>query len=509
MGGGYLAGQRVPNPGVSTRLLVARPGLNSRSLRMSTYLAGQVVLCTGFQGVAGHEGTIAVMARVASHVVVVTFVLALAAAPASATHYQDFLQVAVYAPPRVYDYTQTLPVEEFERTRPPSRFRVKGHTHRGYWNNVVLGGSTAGQALSQMRRAGQRLSGLFADRRLSAAERKRFREVAPLYDDADVMVVAAGHPACQGITRAQARRIVAGTATRWSQIVSGANTDAISVRYRGSGARADLRFGARYVRRASGRYRPSYPTGSRGSADGGLSAAASGDHSVAAVTAWSRFRTRPGVCAVPLDGVVPTNATVVDHSYPEAFRVTYVVPRRRIRFGVDRRADQIVQEFMRSAKAKAALARRGLLVVGGTPPTGSPSPGGPAVAAPATDHAGRPITTTPDATAEQTLTGLRLDSEATPEGWQRLVFDPYGTLRRLTFDASGACVAESGGGWSVKGAWRYPEHGGGRMARLGWFLGDPVDERVIDLPDAEPQTAYLDGTAYARSPGAPATCQSA
>jgi ABC-type phosphate transport system substrate-binding protein len=466
----------------------------------------QVRLCTGFQGVAGQAARLAVMARLALYVVVVAFVMGIAVAPASATHYQDFLQVAVYAPPRVYDNTQTLPVEEFERTRPLSRFRVDGHTHRGYWNNVVFGGSTMGQALSQMRRAGQRPSGLFADRRLTAAERKRFRDVAPLYDDADVMVVAAGHPACRGITRAQARSIVAGTTTRWSQIVGGATTDAISVRYRGSGASADLRFGARYVRRASGRYTTSYPPGSRGSADGGLSAAASGDHSVAAVTAWSRFRTQPGVCAVPLGGVAPTNATVVDHTYPEAFRVTYVAPRRRIRSGVNRRVDQIVQAFMKSDAARAALARRGLLVVGGAPPTGSP---GGSAAAPATDHAGRPISTTADATGEQALTGLRLESEATPEGRHRLVFDPDGALRRLTFDASGACVGESRGGWTVKGAWRYAGYGGGRIARLGWFLADPVDERVIDLPDAEPQTAYLDGTPYARALGASGTCQSA
>jgi len=448
------------------------------------------------------------MVRGASHVVVVAFVLvlAIAAAPASATHYQSIIQVSVYAPPRAYDDNVTLPIEEIERTRPPTRFRENnGHVVRGYWSNTLIGTLSVSQAMRQMRRSIQRPTGLLADRGLTAAERRRFREVAPLYDDADVMVVAAGHPACQGITRAQARSIVAGRTTRWSQIVSGASADAIKVRYRGSRDDADLRFGARYIPRRGGRYVLSYPRGSRGSADGGQNAAASGDHSIAAVTAWSRFRPQPGVCAVPLGGVTPSDATVVDHSYPEAFRVTYVAPRRRIRSGVDRKADQLVQAFMKSDAAKAALARRGLLVVGGAPAgTFGPSAG---VTAPGTDHAGRPITTSPDAGGEQALTGLRLDSAATPDGWHRLAFDPEGTLRRLDFDGSGACVGESSGGWTVKGAWRYPEHGGGRIARLGWFLGDPVDERVIDLPDAEPQTAYLDGTAYTRNPGAAGTCQ--
>ncbi len=429
------------------------------------------------------------------------------AAPAPATHYQDHVQIQTYAPPRTYADTNTLAIEEFERTRPPTRMRFNGHTHRLYWNNVTAGTTSVGQALSQMRRSNLP-TGLFADRRLTAAERRRFREHAQLYDDADVMVVAAGHPACQGITRAQARSIVAGRVTRWSQIVSGASTDAIRVRYRGSVSDADLRFGARYIRLSIGRYRVSYPSGSRGSADGGLGAAASGDQSVAAVTAWSRFRGRQGVCAVPLGGVTPTNATVVDHSYPEAFRVTYVVPKRRVK-GLLRRADDLVRAFMRSASAKAALARRGLLVVGGAPPS-TPSPsGGSAVDPPATDHAGRPITTTSDSTLEEALTGLRLDSETTPEGRHRYAFDANGALRRLSFDPSGACIGEVGGGWTVKGSWSYPEYGGGRIARLGWFIGEPADERVIDLPANEPEIAYLDGVAYARAPGAPGSCEPA
>jgi hypothetical protein len=434
-------------------------------------------------------------------------VAAVAATPASATHYQDHVQIAVYAPPRTYTETNTLPIEEFERTRPPTRMRVGGHTHRLYWNNVTAGTTSVGQALSQMRRSSLP-TGLFADRRLTAAERKRFREHAQLYDEADVMVVAAGHPACQGITRAQARGIVAGRITRWSQIVSGASSDSITVRYRGSASDADLRFGARYIRRSNGRYRVSYPSGSRGSADGGLGAAASGDQSVAAVTAWSRFRGRPGVCAVPLGGVTPTNETVVDHSYPEAFRVTYVVPKRRVT-GLLRKADDLVRRFMRSDQARAALARRGLLVVGGAPPSTPTPSGGSQAEAPTTDHAGRPITTSPDSTLEQALIGLRLDSQATPDGWHRYVFEGSGALRRLSFDGSGNCLGEAGGGWTVKGAWSYPEYGGGRIARLGWFIGEPGNERVIDLPASESQTAYLDGVAYARVPDAPGSCQPA
>lgn len=79
--------------------------------------------------------------------------------------------------------------------------------------------------------------------------------------------------------------------------------DTISVRYRGGGRAPTCASARASCARASGRFRPSYPSGSRGSADGGLGAAASGDHSVAAVTGWSRFGGRPGVCAVALGGV--------------------------------------------------------------------------------------------------------------------------------------------------------------------------------------------------------------
>ena len=62
--------------------------------------------------------------------------------------------------------------------------------------------------------------------------------------------------------------------------------------------------------------------------DGGVSAAAAGDTSIAAITSWSRLRrVVPGTCVVPLDGIAPSDATVGDLSYPEAFPVTYLRPR--------------------------------------------------------------------------------------------------------------------------------------------------------------------------------------
>lgn len=99
----------------------------------------------------------------------------------------------------------------------------------------------------------------------------------------------------------------------------------------------------------------------QGAPDGGVSAAATGDQSIAAITTWSRVRPRrAGTCVVPLNGVAPSDATVVGLTCHEAFPVTYVVTRKlpgrtvvaRALAAVQRRA---TSEFLNSDRAKALL----------------------------------------------------------------------------------------------------------------------------------------------------------
>jgi hypothetical protein len=416
----------------------------------------------------------------------------------------DSFQLATYAGPRTWEQVSWIP-DAAEKPLSTVRVSVGGRTYVGVWVPATIGWPSTSVTLKHVHaRATTRLgpsdAGVFVDRRLTTTERARFTVLADLYREASVMVVATGHPACGGLTTTQARAIARGKVVRWSQVVAGASIDRIKVRHpRGSTGAAVPHFGTDALTHA-GRHR--YAAGARGAADGGVSAAAK-DPSIAAITTWSRVRFGTGgTCVVPLDGIAPSDETVLNLRYPEAFAVSFVVPRRVPARYLKRPERHILQRFMQSARLKKMLTDRGLLVPGIAPTTpGSGS--APAVPAPTTDHLGRPITTTAEASAETALTGLRLDAP-TPEGSTRLALDPNGALTRLVF-TNGVCSVAATGGWTVKGGWRYPENGGGLIARLGWFLDD-ANERTVVVPDAEPATAYVDGVAHTRVPGAAATC---
>jgi ABC-type phosphate transport system substrate-binding protein len=209
---------------------------------------------------------------------------------------------------------------------------------------------------------------VIVDRPLTARERGRFRTLADLYRDADVLVVAAGHPACAGLTAAQARAIARGAITRWSQVAPGATADVIRVRHLISGfGDAVPHLGTRSVGTLN-RQHVNYASGAVGAGDGGVSAAAAGDESIAAITTWSRIRfASPGVCVVPLNGVAPSDATVAGLTYPEAFPVRYVVTRKLVGGGQTVVMRRAMATHLNSAKVKAMLRRQGLLVVGDPP----------------------------------------------------------------------------------------------------------------------------------------------
>jgi hypothetical protein len=231
---------------------------------------------------------------------------------------------------------------------------------------------TATDGLATIRRDARWGSGgqaVLADRVLTRAESRRFTVLTEVYTDADVLVVAAGHPACAGLTRGQARAIAAGRVTRWSQVVAGAPVDPIRVVHPvDAGGDPVPHLGTRWV--GSGvRWRVTYAPGARGAADGGVGRAAAGDMAVAAVTTWSRIRFRSaGICAVPLNGVAPGEDTVASLAYPEAFPVRLVVTRAVPGRSAEARAHVRVlrremRAYLRSPGFRALLAQRGL-----TPP---------------------------------------------------------------------------------------------------------------------------------------------
>lgn len=296
--------------------------------------------------------------------------LLLGSAPASARTVTDWPQVQVYSPSKVDAHVGWLAQAMFDLKK-PARIRVGGTTFVGPWNNATITRGTMSETLKEIRgRYARESVAIYSDRALSASERSRFRVAAPLFRDADVLVLAAGHPACAGLTVAQARGIAQGRIKRWSQVAPGAAGE-IAVRYPERNASPELRFGTHFVqyRTTKGlRYRPSYAAGARGAADGGVSRAAAGDMNVAAITSWSALRGSGGAtCAVPLGGVEPSAASVAALRFPGAYPVDVIV-RKQIKDAHQRAIVAKFSEYMRSAKVRDQLRARGLLVAGDPAP---------------------------------------------------------------------------------------------------------------------------------------------
>lgn len=303
----------------------------------------------------------------------IVIVMALVAAwpsPGWAKTIRTSFQLTQLTPSRVYADTSFIPFALPDPIDRVFRYSVGPRTFVGPWIPASVGGSTASEYLARIdknvySRRGAATQGVLVDRPLSARERRRFATLAELFRDADVLVVAAGHPACAGLTQAQARSIARGTTTRWSQVVAGATSDPIKVRYPIDRAGVGVpHLGTRIVDHRRADYAPR----ATGAADGGVSAAAGGDQAVAAITTWSKVRARAGgTCVVPLDGVTPTDTTVMDLRFVEAFPVSYVVLRDVPRLDAENRAvvgamRRAMATFLGSERLKGLLRGQGLLV---------------------------------------------------------------------------------------------------------------------------------------------------
>ncbi len=241
----------------------------------------------------------------------------------------------------------------------PIKVRVGGRTYRYVFGNAAaVVGPSAGIYMRNMIRGRRYPSpeGIFLDRRLRAAERRHVRVRAELGRDADVLAVHRGHPACaSGVSRVAARRIAAGKIRTWSAagVPTPASGDAIALRRAGAGIErfVEPRFGA------GGRL----PAQARSALDGGLSEAASGDLSVAAVTSWSRARAfQQTTCAVPVGGAAPTDASVSGLSHPDAYPISFVTLRR---LRTVRPIAAAFLKYLTGPRASASFRQRGMLLV--------------------------------------------------------------------------------------------------------------------------------------------------
>jgi ABC-type phosphate transport system substrate-binding protein len=402
-------------------------------------------------------------------------------------------QVTADVTSRVDPHIGFIPTNEMSKL--PS-FRVyvgHGEYVRGPWINAVFAGASMKESIAFMGKSTV-IDGIWADRRLTRAERRKFVQVADIGRDADVLIVKAGHPACDGLTHAQVRSIVAGKTTKWSQVAAPASGSADSIRLIHTRFREQFiepRFGAN-VKKYAG----------KPASDGGLEAAAA-DGSVAAITSWARARSRGGVCAVPINGVQPTNVTVSDLTFPGAYPMTFVTSKKKLR---DRYKGALIRryvKFFQSERARKLMRGTGLLIAGEKQQEPTPPPvsgGGPG---PSHDSQGRPITPTrDDAGVASALIGERFDSQAAGSRW---VFDPDGVFRLLDRPSPETC-APVNGRWTVLEGWRYAEYGGGIISRVQLQFDSGPRDVTIEVANETPGVGYIDGEQYARSRSLEGNC---
>jgi hypothetical protein len=229
--------------------------------------------------------------------------------------------------------------------------------------------------------------------------------------------------------------------------------------------------------------------------DGGLEAAAA-DGSVAAITSWSRARFRGDVCRVPINGVNPTNVSVYNLEFPGAYPIGFVTRKKTLR---DRYRGALLRryvKFLKSERVKKLMRGTGLLVTGDKQDATSTPGGGGGGAGPRQNWQGQTVTTTrDDASVTAALAGERFEQMGASTRW---VFDPDGVFRLLDGVNVGTCSAETGT-WAVLEGWHYPENAGGIIAHVQLQLSNGPRDMSIELANASPDVAYVDGQEFARS----------
>jgi len=295
---------------------------------------------------------------------IATVAVAAIAPPAHARVERQAFQINGLYPDRIGAVLSFVPVAGMPEGTKEFRVRAGGITFLGRWANFLVSRHDTTEMLKfalrgSRGRYGQLDEVYYTDRPLTATEKKSFVERIDLLRDADVLVVTAGHPACAGLTRAQARSVARGETTRWSQVTQspGGEADTIAVRFAGRRGYEEPRLGA-----------TKYPSSARGTTDGGLREAFDGNRAVAGVTSWSRVRRFTSrVCTVPLDGIAPTDASVRALSYPESYPIRAVTLRKRQYIALNRVLRTRYLAFLQSERAKQLFRDRGALVVGDTP----------------------------------------------------------------------------------------------------------------------------------------------
>jgi hypothetical protein len=234
--------------------------------------------------------------------------------PASAKTVAEYWQISLQMPPQLWDDAAALvdiPGNEIDA------FTVGATKYRIRWTNASIRQLPKYMLRQQGGKRGVTTAGLY-DRPLTKKQMKRFKlKQRLLWLDADVLLADAASPACQGLTAAQLNGVLDGSITDWQQVFGG-QAGSVSLRvptdYEGKPRRM---FG-----------RAAYAPGAQRTTDGGTLAVTGGAVAIQKLSYAAKYLTSAGVCAVPIDGVTPSEQTTRDRSYKHAYGVYYVDRRK-------------------------------------------------------------------------------------------------------------------------------------------------------------------------------------
>lgn len=265
--------------------------------------------------------------------------------PASAKVTETW-QVAINMPESLWPDAASL----FAITPNKQKLTVNGRKRTGRWQNFTISYPTLAQALKQTREKDQPQDAALSDRPLTRKQSKSLSQRL-LWIDADVLLVSANNPVCQtGVTSEQVRRMLSGGTSDWQQIAApgtwpaGAPSDIrLYVPWRDEGSQ--LLFGMRSYGPAT--------IAREADAVRGVPRLIS----AAVVAKYSALRANPGACAVPVDGISPTDASLASGAYPHTQRIYWVTKKKQPKY--ERTVRRAFEKYLFGATGDRFLATAG------------------------------------------------------------------------------------------------------------------------------------------------------
>ncbi len=222
----------------------------------------------------------------------------------------DFWQITLQMPPQLWDDAAALPnipgtgIDAF--TAGATNYRIR-------WTNASVRQIPKYMLRQQGGKTGATTAGLY-DRPLTTKQMKKFGlKQRLLWLDADVLLADSASPVCQGLTDAQLSGVLDGSISNWSQVFGSWSQPVSLTTPRDSYGKARLMFG-----------RKAYAPGAQLTSDGATLSVTGGSVAVQKLSYAARYLTSAGLCAVPIDGVTPSEQTTRDRSYRHSYGVYYV-----------------------------------------------------------------------------------------------------------------------------------------------------------------------------------------